>query len=1097
MTRLTQIAGFLPFVAVVFLNSFVDLGHKIIVQNALFKAYDGPEQIWLTAFVNALILLPFILLFTPSGFIADRWPKPRVMRIGAFVAVAITLAITACYYLGWFWTAFAMTFVLAVQSALYSPSKFGYIKELSGNEALTTANGWVQAATSTAILAGTLVFSVLFEALLRTDAGAIGGTGLPPDELLRRIAPIGWCLVLASLIEALLTFRLPEHHPGQTALRFDRADYLSGRYLKHNLHAAWDNQVIWLAIVGLGVFWGIAQVLLAAFPAFVEDRFGEHNTVMIQGVMAFSGIGIILGAAVAGRISRDHVETGLIPVGAVGIAVVLILLPRIGLEWLHALNFLALGVLAGFFIVPLNALIQFNAGERELGRVLAAKNFVLNWVMLAALGITLVSALAETGSRTIMVALGLVAIGGALYTILQLPQSLLRFLIARLLHAQYRLQVIGLDHLPAQGGVLMLGNHISWIDWALVQLASPRPVRFVMERGIYERWYLRWFLDYFGVVPISQGRPRGALKTVARLLEAGQVVCLFPEGTMSKNAQLGAFKRGFERAAAAVAPSAEVCILPFYLRGLWGSRFSHASEKLKRSLPAGRPRDVIVAFGPVLSITAPAEAVKQAVFALSISSWEEHAKTLPTLPVAWLKRAKRRLAAAAVIDADGRVLSNRALIAQVLIAAQRLRRRCPGRRVGILLPPGRAAVIANLAAWMAGKQVMHLDPTAGMDRLLAACRQAGLAQLVSAPGYLETLRRHGIDRERLPAQLTLIVAEDLYSDGIGWRQLLALSTAVLVPAWLLVSLSSRRRPRPQETAAILVASADNRVGSAKAVALSHRHLAANIEQIVDVLNIEQDDVMLANLPLFHTLGLTVTTCLPLLAGVPMVCHPEPADALGTAKAIARYRATLLVSNPTFLGPLLAEPRIHPLMLEPLRLVVSSAERLDPRLQEDFARCFKRPIFEGYGVTEATPLASLNIPDVIETQHWTIQIGCKPGTVGMPLPGTCFRIVDPDTWKQHPCGCEGEVLISGVPIMQGYLGNPERTAEVIVELDGCPWFRTGDRGWLDAEGFLTITEQRAASAKMGSPPVAVCTSDTDPNQAAQGATGAASAPEARP
>ncbi|MBK1704598.1 MFS transporter [Halochromatium glycolicum] len=1082
MTRLTQIAGFLPFVAVVFLNSFVDLGHKIIVQNALFKAYDGPEQIWLTAFVNALILLPFILVFTPSGFIADRWPKPRVMRIGAFVAVAITLAITACYYLGWFWTAFAMTFVLAVQSALYSPSKFGYIKELSGNEALTTANGWVQAATSTAILAGTLVFSVLFEALLRTDSGAIGGTGLPPDELLRRIAPIGWCLVLASLIEALLTFRLPEHHPGQTALRFDRADYLSGRYLKHNLHAAWDNQVIWLAIVGLGVFWGIAQVLLAAFPAFVEDRFGEHNTVMIQGVMAFSGIGIILGAAIAGRISRDHVETGLIPVGAVGIALVLILLPQISIEWLHALNFLALGVLAGFFIVPLNALIQFNAGERELGRVLAAKNFVLNWVMLAALAITLASALADAGSRVIMVALSLVAIGGALYTIVQLPQSLLRFLLARLMHSRYRLEVSGLDHMPAQGGVLLLGNHISWIDWALVQLASPRPVRFVMERGIYERWYLRWFLDSFGVVPISEGRPRGALKKVARLLDAGQVVCLFPEGTMSKNAQLGAFKRGFERAAAAVDPGAEACILPFYLRGLWGSRFSHASAKLKRSQPAGRPRDVIVAFGPVLPITANAETVKQAVFGLSISSWEGHAATLPTLPVAWLRRAKRRLAATAVIDADGYRLSNRRLIAAVLIAAERLRHRCPDARLAILLPPGRAAVIANLAAWMAGKQVVHLDATASTDTLIAVCRQAGIAQLVSAPGFLDRLHERGLEPERLFAQRTLIDAADLHGDGVGWQHLLALGGALLLPSWLLVALSARQRPHPQETAAILVVRGD-RTSPGKAVALSHRHLVANIEQIVDVLNIEQDDVMLANLPLSHTMGLTVTTCLPLLAGVPMVCHPESTDALGTAKTIARYRATLLFSTPTLLGLLLAEPRIHPLMLEPLRLLVTSTEPLGSPLREGFALRFRKPIFEGYGVTEATPLASVNIPDVLETRHWTIQTGCKPGTVGMPLPGTCFRIVDPVTLKEQPRGGEGQVLIGGVPIMQGYLGDPERTAEVIVELDGRPWLRTDDRGWVDPDGFLTLTEQGAASARMGSAPVSTRASNTDPTDAA--------------
>ncbi len=130
MNQLFKIAGFVPFVTMIFLNAFVDLGHKIIIQNTLFKTYDGDAQILLTAIVNALILLPFVLLFSPSGYLADRHPKNKVMRVSAWAAVAITSAITLFYYLGWFWPAFAMTFLLAMQSAIYSPSKYGYIKEL-------------------------------------------------------------------------------------------------------------------------------------------------------------------------------------------------------------------------------------------------------------------------------------------------------------------------------------------------------------------------------------------------------------------------------------------------------------------------------------------------------------------------------------------------------------------------------------------------------------------------------------------------------------------------------------------------------------------------------------------------------------------------------------------------------------------------------------------------------------------------------------------------------------------------------------------------------------------------------------------------------
>jgi len=1059
MTKLTRITGFLPFVVVVFLNSFVDLGHKIIIQNTLFKAYDGPEQIWLTAIVNALILLPFILLFTPSGYLADRWPKNRVMRISAWVALGITLGITACYYLGLFWPAFAMTFVLALQSAIYSPSKFGYIKELSGIDALTTANAWAQASSSTAILTGILVFSMLFESFLTTPEGLTGGAGLAPDELLRQVAPVGWFLVLGSLMELALAYRLPDKRQAVDNMRFDWHEYRTGRYLTHNLHAAWDNQVIWLSIIGLGVFWGISQVLLAAFPAYAKESMGETNTVVIQGVMAFAGIGIVIGSAIAGRISRDHVETGLIPFSALGIALVLLLLPNIGSTWLHGLNFFALGVMAGIFIVPLNALIQFNAGERELGRVLAAKNFVLNWIMLGALIVTVMSALAETGSRAIMIALAIVAFAGAIYTVWQLPQSLVRFFIARIIATRYRLQVIGLNNMPAQGGVLMLGNHISWIDWAMVQMASPRPVRFVMERVIYERWYLRWFLDFFGVVPISRSQSRHSLEVVTQMLNDGEVVCLFPEGTLSKNAQLSEFKRGFELAA----KDADALILPFYLRGLWGSRFSNASDKLKETRRDGRTRHIIVAFGPTLPIGSHAERVKQAVFELSVSSWQEHVQSLPTLPEAWLTTAKRNSGTPTLFDSSGTALTNRKLITAVLLFAGAIRRRVPERNMGILLPASSAGVIANLAGWMAGKAVVNLNYTASPEAVRAALDKAGIRNVITAERFTRKLKTRGIDAETLFSGVRLHAMEDI-GKGFGpVRRLLHLSAAALLPAAWLRGLFCQYR-HPDDTAAILFSSGSE--GAPKGVELTHRNILANVRQISDVLNTERDDMVLSNLPLFHAFGLTATTCLPLLEGIPVVCHPDPTDALGSAKAIARWRVTVLCSTSTFLRLYVRDRKVHPIMLESLRIVVAGAERLSPDVRDAFTLKFNKTLYEGYGATETTPVASVNVPDAIETDNWKIQIGAKPGTVGMPLPGTSFRIVDPIALDSLPSGEDGLILIGGVQVMKGYLDDPERTADAVVELDGQRWYKTGDKGHQDADGFLTIVDRYSRFAKIG-------------------------------
>ncbi|MGD8932322.1 MAG: acyl-[ACP]--phospholipid O-acyltransferase, partial [Chromatiales bacterium] len=250
MDKLFRLTGFLPFILVVFLNAFVDLGHKILIQNTVFKVYDGQTQIVLTALVNGLILLPFLMFFTPAGYLSDRYRKPRIMRLSAAAAVGLTLLITLFYYLGWFWAAFSMTFLLAVQSAFYSPAKYGFIKALSGKERLATANALVQAITIVAILLGIFVFSLFFEQALQ------GISYTDKTELLRTIAPIGWILVACALAEWRFTRQLPDPASPSPQTRFDWQAYRRGRYLQHNLRKILANRTIWLSIVGLSVFWG-------------------------------------------------------------------------------------------------------------------------------------------------------------------------------------------------------------------------------------------------------------------------------------------------------------------------------------------------------------------------------------------------------------------------------------------------------------------------------------------------------------------------------------------------------------------------------------------------------------------------------------------------------------------------------------------------------------------------------------------------------------------------------------------------------------------------------------------------------------------------
>lgn len=1045
--------GFIAFICMAFINAFVDLGHKIIIQNTLFKAYDGDVQIALTAIVNGLILLPYILLFTPSGFLSDKYPKNRVMKFTAWGAVFITLLITLCYYLGLFIPAFALTFVLALQSAFYSPAKYGYIKELVGANNLSEGNAWIQAVTMIAILSGIVVFSLLFE--IRIE----GAIQMSPEESVQRSAPLGWLLVGGSLIELLLAYKLPQLQETDKNAHFDKAAYVSGKTLKSNLSMLRGKRAIWLSIFGLALFWSISQVMLAVFPAFAEDHLGQHNTFVIQGVMALAGIGIMIGSTLAGRWSKHYINVGLIPVGAVGVAIGLILLPQMGSIALQTFIFMGIGLFGALMCVPLNALIQFHASEHEMGKVLAGNNFIQNILMLSFLVATVMCAWIGIDSYWQLILLSVIGIGGAVFAVKALPQAFIRLLVMFMFKRKYNLQVLGFENLPEDGqGTLLLGNHISWLDWAMIQIACPRHIHFVMERSIYERWYLRWFLDIYKVIPISRGTSRQALAKVNELLSAGEVVCLFPEGAISHIGQLGEFKRGFERACEGATGS----IVPFYLRGLWGSRFSRSTDKMKTIRSTGSKRDVIVAFGEPLPIYSSAADVKKKVFELSIHTWEKHTQTLETLPNAFIRTMKNSSSGYAIADVDGEPLSQKKLLTACALFSKRLRK-TQGQNIGLLIPTSSAGAIANMSALMAGKTVVNINFTAAESSVNSALEQAEVKTILTAHKFVTKLKARGINPESWFAGRDVIYMEDVKAGISKVEAITTLLTTAILPTFILQKVLCKSADI-EDTAAILFSSGSE--GEPKGVMLSHRNIMANLKQTSDVLNVRGDDCIMATLPLFHAFGLTVTCFMPLIEDMLVVCHPDPTDAAKIGKGVARYKATLMCATSTFLRMYTRSKKVLPMMFGSLRAVVAGAEKLDQTVRDSFETKFHVSVIEGYGSTETTPVASTNLPDYLDTDWWHVQVGNKPGTVGMALPGSTFRIVDPDTLEELPVGEDGLILIGGTQIMQGYLNQPEKTQSVVVEIDGLRWYKSGDKGHLDEDGFLTIVDRYSRFAKIG-------------------------------
>ena len=1052
--KLLRTAGFLPYLAIAFLNAGVDLAHKITIQNVLLKSFEGDTLVILTALINAMILLPFIFLFSPAAFINDKFSRTKVIRLSALAAVGISALICLCYAIGEFYMAFALTLLLAAQSAVYSPAKYSIIKSIVGTEQLGMANGIIQALTIIAILFSSFAFSFFFEShyIASND----------PNVVLQSVWGIGIALIAFSALEAYFAFKIP-FFPQTAELseeKFSAKQYVSLHYLKENIRTLRQNKNIWLSVIGLSLFWGVSQVIVAAFPAHYKAIFHADNAIVIQAILAVSGLGLILGSYVAGKMSHLHIELGIVPVGAVGIFISLFCLTLTDSNLFLTICSFAFGFFGGLFIVPLNATIQYFAPEAISGKIMAGNNFMQNVLMVAFLLLSILFVKLSLSTTNLLIFASLVCLVGSFYAMLQLPHLFTRLLLLPILKTGYRFHVNGLKNLPQSGGVLLLGNHISWIDWLVLQAASPRAIKFVMYRPIYNKWYLTWFLRIFKVIPIGGGASKESIQTIRSYLENGEVVALFPEGHISYNGQINEFQKGFEHVLEGLE---NITTVPFYLRGLWGSSFSRADSHYKILSKKRGKREVLIAFGKPINGFIDAVAMKQKVVELSFSAWEHFINEQAPLTHHWLESAKSDLFKECIADAQGTELNNVKFIAAVLSFAKVLKTKLRGQRhVGVLLPSSAAGAIVNMALFVLGKVPVNLNYTLSAESMQKALAKAQIDTVLSSAKFLDKLTAKGFDFNAILAD-KLLFAEDIAKGLNKTAKTHAFLTALFAPQWW-IKLRYFAAVKLDDTATILFSSGSE--GDPKGIELSHKNLLTNIKQVSELLNFRRDDVILNSLPIFHSFGLTVTTLLPLCEGVKMVSVADPTDGATIGKMSAKHGVSILFGTSTFFRLYTRNKKLHPLMFQNVRIVIAGAEKLKTDVKDAFRLKFGLEIYEGYGTTETAPVAAVNVPNILEKDSLKELTFTKEGTVGLPLPGTIIKIVDPDTLNELKTGEDGLILIGGGQVMKGYLDDPEKTAEVIAELDGVRYYKTGDKGHIDEHGFVTIVDRYSRFAKIG-------------------------------
>ncbi|MFK7777491.1 MAG: AMP-binding protein, partial [Gimesia sp.] len=538
-----------------------------------------------------------------------------------------------------------------------------------------------------------------------------------------------------------------------------------------------------------------------------------------------------------------------------------------------------------------------------------------------------------------------------------------------------------------------------------------------------------------------------SIKLARQAVSDGELVCIFAEGKLTRSGYLGPFQSGLMK----IIKGTNAPVIPVYIDELWGSIFSFHGGKFFWKWPRRWPYPVSIRFGKPIPHPENEKHVQKVVQNLGVES-ANFRKTYQMIPPrlflrkckSW--RFKQKVADSSGVELPGGKLLTGALLIRRLLNKHILKQ--DEKMIGVLLPPSVGGCVVNASLAIAGRVPINLNYTLSDSDVNYCIQEAGIKTVLTSQKFLE--------KKPIEMDANVVLLEELKLKASVWDKLVSLFLAYLVPAWILERIIGLRHVDSDDLSTIIFTSGST--GRPKGVMLTHHNIVSNINSADDLLHLSSKDCILGILPFFHSFGYTISLWMPFIRNMGVCFHFNPTDARTVGKMVEKYKVTLFASTPTFLRHYLK--RCTPEQFKSLDLVITGAEKLPQSLAKEFEDKFGFYPTEGYGTTELAPVAAVNIP--LSRQLDPNEIGSKPGTVGRPIPCVMAKTVDPDSMQDLPDGEEGLLFIKGPNVMKGYLNNPEKTAEVII--DG--WYNTGDFAKIDEDGFITITGRQTRFSKIG-------------------------------
>ncbi|MBC8008120.1 MAG: MFS transporter [Prolixibacteraceae bacterium] len=595
--RLLLERRFGPFFLTQLLGAFNDNVYKnaLVILVAYHAAtYSSLDPNLLTNAAAGIFILPFLLFSASAGQIADKFEKSAIIRVIKAIEIGIMVIAGAGLFLQSLPLLFSALFLLGLHSTFFGPVKYAILPQALTPAELIGGNGLVEMGTFVAILAGTLIAGVL----VALDHG------------------VGWVaalILIVSVLGFLASLAIPRAPAVAPSLAFDWNPF---RETWSNLKFARGNRAVFLSLLGISWFWFYGAMFLSQFPNYSKSVLGGNEHVVTL-LLALFSVGVAVGSLLCERLSGHKVEIGLVPFGSIGLSVFAVdlflatpgsvahadlgawqFLTQPG-AWRIVLDLFMIGMFGGFYIVPLYALIQTRCPPSHRSRVIAANNILNALFMVVAAGLAVAALKAGMTIPQLLLLTGVLNAVVALYIYALVPEFLLRFIDWMLVHSVYRLTTVGTASIPEEGPALLVCNHQSLADALVITAACRRPIRFVMYYAIFNVPVLRFIFRSMKAIPIAGSKEapdilERAYDDIAAALADGQLVCIFPEGQLTRDGEIGPFRPGVMR----ILQRSAVPVIPMALSGLWRSIFSRNRNKWKVatlfpaiSLTVGSPVD--------------------------------------------------------------------------------------------------------------------------------------------------------------------------------------------------------------------------------------------------------------------------------------------------------------------------------------------------------------------------------------------------------------------------------------------------------------------------------------------------------------------------